>query len=109
MDCIFCKITSGGLPCRKAYEDDELLAFHDISPQAPVHVILIPKRHVANINGLSAELAARMVQAAVQIAKEQGVENGWRIVSNCGEEAGQTVHHMHFHILGGRQLSTTVG
>ena len=98
MDCIFCKIIAGEIPSNKVYEDDKILAFHDINPEAPVHVLVVPKKHFANIiDGVPAEVLA-------SIAKAAGVTNGYRVVSNCGPDAAQSVPHLHFHILGGKQL-----
>ena len=109
MDCIFCKIAAGEIPSTKVYEDEKILAFRDIAPMAPTHILVIPKAHigsVAEITARNAELVAHIFTIIPQIAKEEGLENGYRVVSNCGEDAGQTVHHLHFHILGGKQLST---
>ena len=108
MDCIFCKIAAGEIPSTKVYEDEKILAFRDIAPMAPTHILVIPKAHigsVAEITAQNAELVAHIFTIIPQIAKEEGLENGYRVVSNCGEDAGQTVHHLHFHILGGKKLS----
>lgn len=108
MDCIFCKIIAGEIPSDKVYEDDELYAFRDISPQAPTHILLIPKEHrlqsAREISSGDGALLERMFIAATHIAKEQGLEKGYRLVTNSGEDAGQTVFHLHMHILGGGQL-----
>ncbi|MBR5479639.1 MAG: histidine triad nucleotide-binding protein [Clostridia bacterium] len=108
MDCLFCKIIAGEIPSNKVYEDDFVLAFHDIAPQAPTHVLVIPKAHIpsmAAVNEENAEIVSKVLSAVSKVAKELGLEeNGYRVVSNCGEYAGQTVHHLHFHILGGKQL-----
>ena len=107
-NCLFCKIVAGEIPSTKVYEDETLLAFRDIAPQAPCHVLVIPKAHIADVNGITAEnsaVVAHIFQVIPQIAKAEGLENGYRIVSNCGPDAGQTVQHLHFHILGGKQLS----
>ena len=107
-DCLFCKIIAGSIPSTKVYEDETILAFRDIAPQAPCHVLVIPKAHIADVNGITAEnsaIVAHIFQVIPQIAKAEGLENGYRIVSNCGPDAGQTVQHLHFHILGGKQLS----
>ena len=113
MDCIFCNIISGDIPSVKVYENEYVYAFNDISPVAPVHVLIIPKQHIASINDLTpenADLVSKVYLAAAEIAKQLGVsESGYRIVSNCGEAAGQTVHHLHFHLLGGRDLSWPPG
>ncbi|NIP16432.1 MAG: HIT domain-containing protein [Pseudomonadales bacterium] len=107
-DCLFCKIASGEIPGDIVYEDDELLAFNDISPQAPHHVLVIPKQHVATVNDLSAEhadLLGRLVLRAQAIAGERGIqESGYRLILNCNGHGGQTVFHLHLHLLGGRQL-----
>ena len=107
-DCLFCKIISGDIPSTKVYEDEKILAFRDIAPQAPCHVLVIPKNHIADVNGITAEnsaIVAHIFQVIPQIAKAEGLENGYRVVSNCGSDAGQTVQHLHFHTLGGKQLA----
>ena len=107
-NCLFCKIIAGQIPSSKVYEDDQILAFRDIQPQAPVHVLVIPKEHIPSADGINAENAAVVAHIFTkipQIAAEQGLKNGYRIVSNCGDDAGQTVKHLHFHILGGKALS----
>ena len=107
-DCLFCKIVAGDIPSTKVYEDEKILAFRDIAPQAPCHVLVIPKAHIADVNGITAEnsaVVAHIFQVIPQIAKAEGLENGYRVVSNCGAAAGQTVQHLHFHILGGKQLA----
>ena len=108
MDCLFCKIIEGVIPSKKAYEDDKCLAFHDINPQAPVHILVIPKTHIASADGVNAEnsaLVAHIFECIPKIAKEAGLDNGYRVITNCGEHACQSVKHLHFHILGGTQLS----
>ena len=108
MDCLFCKIIEGVIPSKKAYEDDKCLAFYDINPQAPVHILVIPKTHIASADGVNAEnssLVAHIFECIPTIAKEAGLENGYRVITNCGEHACQSVKHLHFHILGGGQLS----
>ncbi len=111
-DCIFCKIIAGEIPSKKVYEDEHVYAFHDINPQAPVHVLVIPKRHISSVAAIDAENAPVVAQvfcAIANIARELGLEEqGYRVVSNCGEAAGQTVFHLHFHILGGKQLTLTM-
>ena len=105
--CLFCKIIAGEIPSTKVYEDETVYAFRDINPQAPTHVLVIPKSHIADINGITAEnsaIVAHIFQVIPQIAKAENLEKGYRVISNCGEHAGQTVHHLHFHILGGKQL-----
>ena len=112
-NCIFCKIIHGAIPCTKVYEDDKIIAFNDINPEAPVHILMIPKKHISSLNELQeedGELIAHIFLKAKEIAKEHGVlENGYRIVANCGENGGQTVMHIHFHLLGGRNLSWPPG
>lgn len=112
MDCIFCKIASGEIPSNKVYEDDKVVAFYDLEPQAPVHVLVIPKEHIASadeINESNSALVAAVFEAAAKIAKELKLENGYRIVNNCGECAGQTVKHIHFHLMGGRDFGWPAG
>lgn len=107
-DCIFCKIVGGEIPATKVYEDGDILAFDDVNPQAPVHVLVIPKRHVATLNEVDpddAELMGRIVLAATKVAKIKGLEDsGYRLVTNCLEGAGQAVFHIHMHVLGGRPM-----
>lgn len=108
MDCLFCKIAAGEIPSQKVYEDEEILAFRDIAPMAPVHILVIPKAHIGSVDEVTAEncdVVAHIFQVIPKIAKAENLEKGYRVVSNCGEHAGQSVHHLHFHILGGRQLS----
>lgn len=108
MDCLFCKIVAGDIPSTKVYEDDSILAFRDINPQAPTHILVIPKNHIASvaeINGENSGVVAHIFEVIPAIAKAEGLVGGYRVVSNCGDDAGQTVHHLHFHILGGKQLS----
>ena len=107
MDCIFCKIIKGEIPSNKVYEDEQILAFHDIAPQAPVHVIIIPKTHIQSadeIDESNSEVVAKIFEAIPKIAKVCNVENGYRIITNIGEDGCQTVKHMHFHLLGGKRL-----
>lgn len=108
MNCLFCKIIAGEIPSRKVYEDDQILAFHDVTPQAPVHILVIPKAHIASVDEITPENAA--VIAAIfakipTIAASAGITNGYRVISNCGPDACQSVRHLHFHILGGAPLS----
>ena len=108
MDCLFCKIINGEIPSSKVYEDDKILAFRDINPQAPVHVLVIPKKHissVAEINSANSEEIKAIFEKIPEIAKAEGLDGGYRVVSNCGPDACQSVHHLHFHILGGKPLS----
>lgn len=107
-DCLFCKIAAGGLPAQRVYEDDQVLAFRDINPQAPVHVLIIPRRHIATVNDLAPDdtaLVGRLYLAARQVAAEQGVaDSGYRTLINCNKDAGQDVFHLHLHLLGGRRM-----
>ena len=107
MDCIFCKIVKGDIPSNKVYEDDTVLAFHDIAPQMPVHVIVIPKMHIASaveVNEDNSTVIGHIFEVIPKIAKDLGLDNGFRIINNCGKDGGQTVGHIHFHILGGKTL-----
>ena len=109
MDCLFCKIVAGQIPSTKVYEDETVFAFRDIAPQAPTHILVIPKAHIPSVDGVSAEnsaVVAHIFEVIPQIAKAEGLTGGYRVVSNCGADAGQTVHHLHFHILGGQTLNT---
>ena len=106
-NCLFCKIIAGDIPSAKVWEDDVCYAFRDIAPQAPTHVLVVPKAHIESCNGITADnsaVVAHIFTVIPQIAKAEGLENGYRVVSNCGADAGQTVHHLHFHILGGKTL-----
>ncbi len=108
-NCIFCKIVAGDIPSHKVYEDDKILAFRDIAPMAPVHILVIPKVHISSVADITEEnsgLVAHMLAAIARIAAREGLEGGYRVVSNCGPDAGQTVPHLHFHILGGKKLNT---
>ena len=107
-DCLFCKIIAGTIPSTKVYEDETVFAFRDIAPQAPTHILVIPKQHMASVNDITAEnsaVVAHIFEVIPKIAAAEGLEGGYRVVSNCGADAGQTVHHLHFHILGGKALS----
>jgi histidine triad (HIT) family protein len=112
-DCLFCEIAAGRIPCRQAYADDEFLAFHDINPQAPTHVLVIPRRHIASTTDLvpgDAGLLGRLLLTASRLAAELGLAPaGYRWVVNCGAGAGQTVPHIHLHLLGGRRLNWPPG
>ena len=111
-DCIFCKIANGEIPSTKVYEDDTVLAFKDLSPQAPVHVLLIPKQHIASCDDITPDhsaVVAPIFEVAARLAKEFGLTNGYRIVNNCGEDGGQTVKHLHFHLMGGRAFGWPAG
>lgn len=108
MNCLFCKIIAGEIPSTKVYEDDLILAFRDINPQAPTHILVIPKCHIPSVDGITPEnsaVVAHIFETIPNIAAAEKLENGYRVVSNCGSDAGQTVHHLHFHILGGKTLS----
>lgn len=110
-NCLFCKIIAGEIPSTKVYEDDEILAFKDINPMAPVHVLIIPKNHIDGADMLNVENSAvvsKIFTVAAQLAGELKLENGFRIVTNVGEDGGQTVRHLHFHLLGGKKLSTAL-
>ena len=110
-DCIFCRIAAGEIPSGKVYEDELVYAFRDIHPQAPQHILVIPKAHVSSALDVTAEnahLTAACFAAISQIAKEQGLHGGFRVVNNCGEDGGQTVGHLHFHILGGKKLGASL-
>ncbi len=107
MDCIFCKIIAGDIPSAKVYEDDDMYAFRDINPEAPCHVLVVPKQHIASADEITADnsaIVAKIYEKIPEIAKLGGVKNGYRVVTNCGPDAGQTVFHLHFHILGGAEL-----
>lgn len=113
MDCIFCKIAASEIPCSKVYEDEKVLAFKDINPEAPVHVLIIPKEHIQSvmqINDTNKDIISYIYLVAGKLAKELGIsETGFRIVTNCGEDGGQSVEHLHFHMLGGRNLKWPPG
>jgi histidine triad (HIT) family protein len=107
-DCIFCKIVDGSIPSNKVYEDDKILAFYDLEPQAPVHVLVVPKQHICCADAIdesNAEVVAYIFSKIPQIAKTLELTNGYRIVNNCGDDGCQSVKHLHFHILGGKKLS----
>ena len=107
--CLFCKIAAGEIPSTKVYEDETILAFRDIAPQAPTHILVIPKEHIPSVDGVTAEnsaVVAHIFETIPAIAKAENLKNGYRVVSNCGSDAGQTVPHLHFHILGGKTLAT---
>lgn len=113
MDCLFCKIVAREIPATIAYEDDEVLAFHDISPQAPQHVLVIPKKHIPTVNDIQqedAELIGKMTLCAQKVAADLGVDlSGYRLVMNCNKDAGQEVFHIHCHLLGGRKMKWPPG
>ena len=111
MDCIFCEIIKGNIPSTKVYEDEFVTAFNDLNPVTPVHVLIVPKKHIASANDIEecdAELVGRVFLAAKEIVKKLGLDNGYRIINNCGEDAGQTVKHLHFHMLGGVTLGEKI-
>ena len=111
-DCVFCKIIKGEIPSTKVYEDEEILAFKDINPVTPVHILVIPKKHITSLNEIELEdqmLIGKIFTVIKKIAKDQGIaENGYRVIANCGEDGGQEVKHLHFHILGGKKLGTKI-
>jgi histidine triad (HIT) family protein len=111
--CLFCRIVAGEIPASKVYEDDRLIAFNDINPQAPMHVLVVPKKHVATLNDVTAaedDLVGAMVRTGAAIAKERGFDgSGFRTVFNCNAQAGQTVFHIHLHVLGGRVMTWPPG
>ena len=112
MDCLFCKIGAGEIPSKKIYEDEKILAFYDIDPKAPVHFLVIPKEHISCANEITAEnsdIIAHIFETIAKIAGELNHSGGYRIVNNCGEDGGQTVGHLHFHVLAGRQLAWPPG
>lgn len=112
MDCLFCKIIAGEIPSTKVYEDETVYAFRDISPQAPEHILIIPKQHIASpahIDETNSAVVAHIFEVAAKLAKELGLVNGYRMVANCGEDGGQTVGHLHFHMLAGRLLAWPPG
>jgi histidine triad (HIT) family protein len=112
MDCLFCKMIAGQIPTKKAYEDDKAFAFHDINPQAPMHILIVPKKHIAGLKEATledAELIGYCQLVAAKLARERDIENGYRTVYNVGPGAGQSVFHLHLHLLGGRKLSWPPG
>ena len=111
-DCIFCKIVNGEIPSNKVYEDEDILAFHDINPAAPIHILVIPKKHITKLTDLKEEdeaLIGRIFTTINKIAKQEGFEEqGFRVIANCGKDGGQEVMHIHFHILGGKELGPKI-
>lgn len=108
MDCLFCKIIEGTIPSAKVYEDDMILAFKDINPQAPVHVLVIPKKHIPSLDGINSDnidYVSHIFTKVPEIAASLGLVGGYRLISNCGDDACQSVKHLHFHILGGKKLA----
>lgn len=111
-DCLFCKITKGEIPSDKVYEDETVFAFRDIDPQAPTHVLVIPKQHIRSADDVTPENSAvisHIFEVIAIIAKQEGLTNGYRVVNNCGDSAGQTVKHLHFHLMGGRDFTWPAG
>ena len=112
MDCLFCKIIEGAIPSTKVYEDEICYAFRDIAPQAPTHILVVPKIHIASANDLTDEnsgVVGHIFATIPKIAKSEGLENGYRVITNIGEDGCQSVKHLHFHILGGKKLSENMG
>lgn len=112
MDCLFCKIANGEIPSKKAYEDEDVFAFYDLSPQAPTHILFIPKNHIGSagdIDASNSKVVAHIFEAIAKLAIELHLEDGFRVVTNCGESAGQSVQHLHFHLLSGRTFSWPPG
>ena len=111
MSCLFCKIIAGEIPSKKVYEDEYVYAFYDIAPMAPVHVLFVPKQHLDSADAVTAEnsvYVAKIFEAIPKVAAELGLENGYRVITNCGEDGCQSVKHLHFHLLGGRKLPETL-
>ena len=107
MDCLFCKIIKGEIPSKKVYEDEYCYAFEDIAPVAPVHILFVPKEHIASVselNGSNSAVVSKIYEAIAKVAAEKELGNGYRVISNCGPDAGQTVFHLHFHLIGGKPL-----
>ena len=112
MDCLFCKIVEGTIPSKSVYQDDQCLAFHDIDPQSPIHVLLIPRKHIASLADARKEdegLLGHLLSTAAEVGRSQGLANGYRTVINSGKDAGQLVHHLHIHVLGGRAMGWPPG
>ena len=110
-NCLFCKIIAGEIPSTKVYEDEYVFAFRDIAPQAPVHILVVPKEHIccaAAIDGTNSVYVAKCFEAIAKIAEQEGLEKGFRVVNNCGEDGGQTVMHLHFHLIGGTKLTEKI-
>ena len=112
MDCLFCKIIAGEIPSSKVYEDEFVFAFNDIAPQTPVHILVVPKAHICCADAVNADnsiYVAKIFEAIPKIAADAGLKNGYRVITNCGEDACQSVKHLHFHIMGGRKLPENMG
>jgi histidine triad (HIT) family protein len=111
-DCVFCRIVAGEIPSKKLHEDAEIVAFRDLNPQAPTHVLVVPRKHVASLDRAAdgdAALLGRLLLAVQRLARELGIQTGYRVVTNCGAPAGQSVFHLHFHLLGGRPMAWPPG
>ena len=111
-DCLFCKIVAGEIPSTKIYEDEFVYAFADIDPKAPFHAIIIPKEHISSADEINADnsfLIGKVFEAVAKISKQENLENGYRVVNNCGEDGGQTVKHIHFHVMSGRKFTWPAG
>ena len=111
-NCIFCKIVSGAIPAKKVFEDDKVVAFNDLNPQAPVHILIIPKKHIASLNEITkedVELLGHIQEVASLLAKQNNLNDGYRLVNNCGVDGGQTVLHIHYHLMGGRTFAWPPG
>lgn len=111
-NCIFCKIISGEIPANKVFEDDKVIAFNDLNPQAPVHILIIPKKHIASLDDITendTELLGHIQQVASMLAKKFNLVDGYRLVNNCGVDGGQTVLHLHYHLMGGRTFAWPAG
>lgn len=113
MDCIFCKIANKEIPSTIVYEDDDVIAFHDVNPEAPVHILVIPKKHIASLDAATEEdqqLLGKLLLTVRKLAIDHGIaDNGYRVVTNCGEQGGQSVMHLHFHLMGGREMLWPAG
>ncbi|HHV32936.1 histidine triad nucleotide-binding protein [Caproiciproducens sp. LBM24188] len=112
LDCVFCKIAKGEIPSKKAYEDDRVLAFYDLDPQAPVHILIIPKEHISSAAEITSEnsgIVAHIFEVAAKLAEENQLTEGFRVVTNVGKDGGQSVPHLHFHLLGGRSMKWPPG
>lgn len=110
-DCLFCRIIAGEIPSSKVYEDENVFAFRDINPQAPVHILVVPKRHIACADDISAEnsaVVAKVFESIARIARAEGLDGGYRVINNCGADGGQTVMHLHFHLIGGEKMSEKI-
>lgn len=112
MDCIFCKIVNGEIPANKVYEDETVLAFYDLEPQAPTHILVIPKEHIssaADVTEENSKVIAHIFEVIAKLSKEFKMDNGFRVTNNCGDSAGQTVKHIHFHVMSGRKFTWPAG